>query len=189
MMKVHVKNPELVLLFGLDRQSPKGQKVIGVLEKLAIPYRMLSDKMLGETLGFVAELPGYEAAEQPYEGEDLAEEVLLMKGLKDSRMNLLLSSLREVQASIRLKAVVTNHNRDWRLYELFHELIEEHETIGAYNQLRQAYALACGRDMSALPEAERQEWSVLLLQAKALIESREPAKKSEYLKAAQRLAF
>lgn len=188
-MKARVKEAELVLLYGLEETPSKEQKITDILKKLAMPYRALDDRMLGETLGYAAGLEGYGSSGQPYEGESIKREALLMKGLSEKRLNQLLSSLREAGASVHLKAVITKHNRDWKLYDLFHELQEEHDTIEAYHQLRRAYAAGCARDISSLSEPQRQEWSALLAACRELLESREPVEKGVYQQAAQRLFF
>ena len=176
-MKAHIKNSELVLLYGLQEGSEKGETVRKILQRLRMPYRILSDEMLGETLGYVAGLPGFPASASPYTGEGLGEEVLLMSGLADQRLNELLAALREGQAPIRLKAVITPNNRGWKLFDLFHELIEEHETIGAFNRLRQTYAAAAERDVSGLSEEERAAWEQNLQKAYQILSSREPTEK------------
>ncbi len=188
-MKAHIKNSELVLLYGLQEGSEKGETVRKILQRLRMPYRILSDEMLGETLGYVAGLPGFPASASPYTGEGLGEEVLLMSGLADQRLNELLAALREGQAPIRLKAVITPNNRGWKLFDLFHELIEEHETIGAFNRLRQTYAAAAERDVSGLPEEERAAWEQNLQKAYQILSSREPTEKEVYQKAADTLVF
>ncbi len=188
-MKAHVKNSELVLLYGLQEDSEKGETVQKILKRLRMPCRILPDEMLGETLGYAAGLPGVSASASPYTGEGLGEEVLLMSGLSDSRLNELLAALREGRVSIRLKAVITPNNRGWKLFDLFRELIEEHETIGAFNRLRQAYAAASKRDVSGLPEEQRVAWEQNLKSAFQVLSSGEPAAKETYQQAADALLF
>lgn len=188
-MKAHVKNSELVLLYGLKENRAKEQTVQKVLQRLNMSCRILSEEMLGETLGFAAGIPGFKESSSPYMGDGFDEEVLIMSGLTDQRLNQLLTALRNEEASIRLKAVITPHNRGWKLCDLFGELVEEHETVGAFNRLRQAYALAKERDLSGLTQTEQSDWKQKLEKAYQILSSREPTKKEIYQQMAEALQF
>ena len=85
----------------------------------------------GETVGFLAGLPGFEAGTTA--GEEIPvipEEMLVMKQFSSRRLDELLLNLRKAGVPrIALKAVVTEQNAQWPFYSLYQELRKEHEAM------------------------------------------------------------
>jgi hypothetical protein len=137
---------ELVLLYRLDPSSEKGQKVREVLAQLQIRTKTLTEDMLGQTIGYLAEISGFPAGPAHPGAEPAAEatgEVLLMKDISDERIDQILRGFREKGVGpIALKACVTPHNQKWTLLELIHELSREHAVMQRYNQLHQSVQMA-----------------------------------------------
>lgn len=130
---------ELVLLYQLDPATEKGLRAREILSKLNIRVKTVQAEMLSHTIGHLAGLPGHKPAEQPYTGEAIPDEVMLMKDLSDSRIDRILKDFREGGVSrIALKAVVTPHNQGWTLLDLISELRSEHQIMERYSLLNQA---------------------------------------------------
>lgn len=69
------------------------------------------------------------SAEQPF-----TDELMLMHALTQEDFHTLLDTLRREGQSIRLKAVVTDHNRKWTAQRLHQELCAEEEAIRKWKQ-------------------------------------------------------
>ena len=103
------------------------------LDAQRVPYREAGGDMLGETVGYLAGLPGYEKATEPFPGEKSAESVMVFQGLSESRLNRVLKKLPAESADV-LKAVVTPSNRDWMLVQLISQLAGEREAFAKLEQ-------------------------------------------------------
>ena len=64
------------------------------------------------------------------------DEMLVMAGLGSESFHMLLDSLRQNGQSVRLKAVVTDHNRSWTALRLHDELEREEKAIAAIKKKR-----------------------------------------------------
>lgn len=153
-MKARIQSEELVLLYGLSEATEKGQKVLQALGEIGAPYRHIPLGHLNQTLGFAAGMAGYEKQEPLYDGPAPEGEALIMKGFSQERLNALLSSLQKRQVgTIARKAVVTEHNRGWKLLDLFGELEREHVLMSAYDTLYKLVQVAKSLDAAAFEAA------------------------------------
>lgn len=135
-MKALVRK-ELVLLYRLEQEKEKGAQIIGILEQFSIPYRQITEDMLGQTLGWCASEAGYNKLEEPYRGEPFPQEVMVFSGISGKRLEQLLAALKTIPAgSVALKAVVTPHNKSWPVCALFAELSKEHRMMGMLGSLK-----------------------------------------------------
>lgn len=122
---------ELVLLYRLGENTTKGKKLIQILTQMKIASKQISEEMLGETVGFLANLGGFEKSLQPYTEVIFEDECMIMRGFSSTRMDKLLMQMRNEALTIDLKASVTPYNRDWTLAKLIQELQHEHQKITA----------------------------------------------------------
>ena len=60
------------------------------------------------------------------EGEDITDECLIFSGIDGRSLDPILKMLREKEATVKLKAIVTAHNQSWNVGELIKELRREH---------------------------------------------------------------
>lgn len=123
---------ELVLLYGLKEDEPRGRAIRGILKKLNLPVKTITPDMLSQTVGWCAELPGFayrEVSAAP--GYLQTEEAMVLRGLTGKRLDALLKAMREENLNIALKAVVTAQNMSWELQQLLRELRREREAIRA----------------------------------------------------------
>ena len=118
---------ELVLYYTPEK-SDADRMLKGVLVRMGIRIRNLTPEQTGERVGALAGLSDFEqeAAECPV----IPEKMLILHGFGNQRLQELLAGLRKAKVPpIALKAMVTEHNADWTLYEPYQELLAEHEKM------------------------------------------------------------
>lgn len=90
--------------------------------------RPVAREELMQPVGYLAGVPGVEAASESYAGDEAHEEMLVMCGFMRSDLDRLLAGIRKSKLqSVKLKAMLTQHNALWSGLELFKELAQEHE--------------------------------------------------------------
>lgn len=130
-----------MLLYGFREEGGRLEAVVGALDALALPHRLLGEEDLERTLAQLAETQTSPVGEP--QGEPRGE-LLLMKGLGGERIDALLAALLEVGPPIARKAVYTPTNSRWTLGALFEELTRESRMMAAYQRLRRGVARAKG---------------------------------------------
>lgn len=121
---------ETVLYYSPEKQA-YAAKLKGVMVQLGIRIRNITPDQAGEKVGYLAGIPGYEAA-QAAPVPEIPEEMLVLKDFTGPRMEQLLQMLRRAGVPrIALKAVLTETNVDWTFYELYQEIRKEHEFMKA----------------------------------------------------------
>lgn len=113
-----------------NTKSPeKANLVKEVLMRLDIRIREVASGQVGETVGYLAGAEGFEL--QGTQGWEqflpiIKDEVLILHNFTQEQLDALLYELRRVNASVALKAVVTQSNCSWPFWKLYEELQEEH---------------------------------------------------------------
>lgn len=156
-------------------------KMKSVLVRMGVRIRNISGEQVMETVGYLAGLPGFEAAgtaggpaeaysvsgaaEPAKTGSEAAgaamplpeipEQVMVLKNFSGRRIDELLAGLRKAGVpKIELKAVLTESNSKWTFYQLYQELVEEHKAMmGEAGQ-------ADDDDRTSGPEAEGENGAV-----------------------------
>ena len=125
---------ELVLYYnpGTPETKKHVTRLKGVLVQMGVRIRSVQPEQVGETVGYLAGIAGFEAQE-PAEGKDLPvleREMLVLKDFSGRRLDELLLNLRRAGVPrIHLKAVLTEHNSKWSFCRLYEELAAEHQTM------------------------------------------------------------
>ena len=120
-----------LLLFNI--QDPEKKTAIRLTAlRLGLRCREILPERQGETLE--ALLSGEAANPAQPEGESFADELMLMHALTQAEFHELLDTMRREGKSIRLKAVVTEHNRKWTAQRLHRELCAEEEAMKRWKQ-------------------------------------------------------
>ena len=117
---------ETVLLY-LHENGEREKKIKGLLVRLGIRIKAVTEQMQGQTVGYLLSYPDF--TEQVDEGSQISfeEDLMVLKGFSRERMNELLDGFKKLGIQkINLKAVVTEHNLNWKLRDLYNELKEEH---------------------------------------------------------------
>lgn len=118
-------------LYNLDADSEKGACVRAALEGMGVPVRTIHPDRLGDAVGAFANMPGFRRGAKPFDGQAPDFEFMLVCGLSSAQLNSVLAALREADAQIGCKAMVTQHNRMWPLATLMAEIAREHDAIAA----------------------------------------------------------
>ena len=127
-----------LLLFNIDGEKQTAIRLTAL--RLGIPCRDIPPSMQGytieELLTGVTEPAALESA------EPFTEELLLMHDLAQADFHELLDVLRREGQTVRLKAVVTGHNRRWTPLQLCRALQAEDEAMRrrAMQQRKQQHA-------------------------------------------------
>ena len=120
---------ELVLYYTPEK-SDADRLLKGVLVRMGVRIRNLTPEQTGEKVGALAGLPGFAEQENEAEAPVIPEKLLVLHGFGQQRLQGLLAALRKAKVPpIPLKAMVTEHNADWTLYQLYQEIRAEHEKM------------------------------------------------------------
>ena len=120
-----------LLLFNM--QDPEKNTAIRLTAlRLGLLCREIPPERQGETLE--ALLAGEAADNALAERDAFTDELLLMHALPQAEFHELLDTLRREGQSIRLKAVVTEHNKKWTAGRRHHELCAEEEAMERWKQ-------------------------------------------------------
>ncbi len=126
-----------MVLYYTPQQSPKVTKLKGVLVRMGVRIKNITPDQVGQKVGYLAGLEGYEAEETDPDVvlPVIGEEVLVMHRFTSRRIDELLLNLRKAGVSkIELKAIVTESNCPWSFYQLYEELKEEHAKMQGTGQ-------------------------------------------------------
>lgn len=130
---------EIVLYYAPDSSAYVGL-IKGVLVQMGIKIKNLTPGRWGRRIGFLAGMEGFEDdPEKEHNTESgldlpwaIKEELLVLCGFSDEKLDELLEKLKNagVPGTV-LKAVVTEVNARWTVYELYGHLLEERRQIEA----------------------------------------------------------
>ena len=124
-----------LLLFNIQDLEKKTAIRLTAL-RLGLLCREIPPERQGETLE--ALLAGEAADTAPAERDAFTDELLLMHALSQTEFHELLDTLRREGQSVRLKAVVTEHNRKWTAQRLHRELCAEEQAMQRWKQQTQS---------------------------------------------------
>lgn len=117
---------EQILAFGCEGIAP-------LLQQTFAPRRMAVKAVpredCAQTIGALAGAAGFARTEEVYDGEALAEPMLVFCGFYGNRMNEALGAMRRTGLRIPCKAMLTAENRGWKPAALLAELRREHEAM------------------------------------------------------------
>ena len=118
-----------VVLYNLDQDSSRGARLRSILTDLNIPVQEMTYAHLNETVGYLAGLDGYEAAEGAYDGKEYSTEFMLLCNLPETLLDRFLDAMQDNGLRIDHKAVVTAYNQNSCYYELMEEIANEHDVF------------------------------------------------------------
>ncbi|MFQ8689532.1 MAG: DUF3783 domain-containing protein [Blautia sp.] len=118
------------VLYYTPKKNRHTNKLKAVLIQMGIRIRNVTPDQFGQKVGYLAGMEGYGDASIQEGDIDIPQEILVMKGFSERRMDELLLRLRKRGIPrISLKAVVTDTNADWSFYQLYREISEEHRQM------------------------------------------------------------
>lgn len=161
---------EKAMLYRLDTGTEKGDGIRRILRGMSVAIMELTPEMLVQTVGACAGISGFPRTAARYDGPEPEDDVLIMVGFSDKRINQLLGAIRTAGLPrIGLMATVTDHNRSWTLQHLIGELASERLIMGAWMSLQQAAKAAEAQPATPDPELAR-----ALAAARVILDSEEP---------------
>ena len=114
-----------ILLFNIT--DPEKRTAIRLTAlRLGLAWRDIAPEAQWQTLEILLQGDGAPASA---DGEAFSEELLVMEALSGEQFHGLLDTLRREGQNVRLKAVVTEHNRQWTAQRLYRELRAEAEAM------------------------------------------------------------
>ena len=120
---------EIIFLYNIP-DDESGKKLKGVCFRMGIRVREITPDQFHHPLGYLAGLPGFEAAQNSTVNRTFSEAMLVMKQFTSKRMDELFRQWRKSGVPrIPLKAVMTSQNAQWDSVTLYEELSREHQAM------------------------------------------------------------
>ncbi len=120
--------------------APKPGMMKSVLVRMGVRIKNVTEEQLGETIGTLLGIPEIKSEKEREDGSKherkgpLEEQILVLYRFSENRLDQLLYGLRKAGVpKIELKAVVTEQNSQWTMYELYEELKKEREALTGAN--------------------------------------------------------
>lgn len=115
---------KMILLYSYPNEIHK--KIADICLACEIECKKIPKKRFLQTIGNHTGAPGNEGTGEIYEGNDLAEPVMLIAGMSGGELDRILDTLKNLGVpSVGVKAVVTSHNISWTILDLYEELVRE----------------------------------------------------------------
>lgn len=115
---------KMILLYSYPNEIHK--KIADICLACEIECKKIPKKRFLQTIGNHTGAPGHEGTGEIYEGNDLAEPVMLLAGMSGGELDRILDTLKDLGVpSVGVKAVVTSHNISWTILDLYEELTRE----------------------------------------------------------------
>ena len=126
-----------MVLYHAPGQMAHTSLLKGVLVQMGVKIRNLTPDRCGKRIGFLVGMEGYEDSPETDDSQEIngtgqqadaqfasmTEELLVLSGFTDGRLNELLGRMKRAGVpKIKLKAIVTETNADWTVYELYRQL-------------------------------------------------------------------
>lgn len=129
---------ETVLYYAPENTAHAGL-LKGVLVQMGIKIKNLTPTRCGKKIGFLAGIDGFldDMAQKGQQAlqEPIKEELMILCSFTDEKLDELLAKLKKAGIPrAGLKAVVTETNAQWTVYELYSNLLEERRQMegGSY---------------------------------------------------------
>lgn len=119
---------KMILLYSYPNDINK--KISDICLACEIECKKIPKKRFLQTIGNHTGAPGHESTGEIYEGNALAEPVMLLAGMSGRELDSILDTFKNLGVpSVGFKAIVTNHNINWTILDLYEELAREREAI------------------------------------------------------------
>ena len=132
---------EETVLYYAPEQTAHASSLKGVLAQMGVRILNLTPGRCGKKIGFLVGMEGFEdmpeadglpetavtVQQAAMRTESMTEELLVLNGFSEERLEELLERLKNAGVpKIGLKAIVTETNAHWTVYELYRQLQTEH---------------------------------------------------------------
>ncbi len=111
-------------IIGINISSQKRDVISEIAKSENAEAEFFGSEVSAQQVGYLCGFKGFVRSEK--EGEDITDECLIFSGIDGRSLDPILKKLREKEATVKLKAMVTMHNQKWKVGELIKELRREH---------------------------------------------------------------
>lgn len=119
---------QLVLLYNFDRLRLKA--VRKALAPLRVMIKTVPKEQFSQPVGYVAGIDGILPSDEKGSGESFTDEMLVMYGFGNDKIDLLISLLKQCPGgTVELKAVITPSNVYWNSTRLYKEIKADHDAM------------------------------------------------------------
>lgn len=120
-----------MILYYTPGDKPHAPILRGVAVQMGIKIKNLTPERCIQRIGYLVRMEGIEKREVSANFQKYApamdEEMLVLAGFTEERLDELLANLKKAGVpKINLKAIVTETNAQWTVYQLYEQLREEH---------------------------------------------------------------
>lgn len=123
-----VNRNEVILLYNLDNQRGKNIKLLSM--RMGIRIKSVTKDKYLEPIGLLAGIKEVESNGLIYEENGFQEEMVILKGFTDYRLDEFLRAMRRNDIdTVALKAIITDHNQEWNSLVLYEEIKKENERL------------------------------------------------------------
>ena len=126
--KQHAKQP-LVLLYGVDVTTSRGQAIIDSINNCALCYQMVAPNQLDQQVGALAHMPGHRLHDSDYHDVVPQGECMVLCNVGHKQADTLVRCMRDNDCVIDAKAMLTNTNRGWSFVRLVTQITREHLSV------------------------------------------------------------
>lgn len=129
------KAKEMILLYNI-KNKPFTPKLKSILLRLGIRIKVVDPSHYNQPISSLlsGSTPQSSAASDLINDTTLFDdEMMVMAGLTNARLDVFLAALRKEGIRIPLKAILTPHNSNWTSIQLHDELVLEHEKMQELN--------------------------------------------------------
>ncbi|WP_456029791.1 DUF3783 domain-containing protein [Ruminococcus sp.] len=123
-MKSRIRSVIPKKIIGININSQKRDIIEDIAKSENAEAVFFGNEIMGQQVGYLCGFKGFEKAEKV--GEKITDECLIFSGIDGRSLDPILKKLREKEATVKLKAMVTVHNQKWKVGELIKELRREH---------------------------------------------------------------
>ena len=122
-MKSRIRSAIPKKIIGINISSQKRDIIEDIAKSENAEAVFFDNEIMGQQVGYLCGFKGFVRSEK--EGEDITDECLIFSGIDGRSLDPILKKLREKEATVKLKAMVTMHNQKWNVGELIKELRRE----------------------------------------------------------------
>lgn len=149
--------------------TDKRKAVEHILHSLPFSYQIFQQQDLGQRIGALMQIEGY-SLDANASNQQATTELMLFQELSDEQIQSISQTLKDAQAHVACKAVVTIHNKDWILSDLLKEIAEEHAYFTLYDEAKQLILEFSSLQEDAYTMESWNDYQQAILQAYVLLQ-------------------
>ena len=142
-----------IVYYGIE-DPDRRDTLLRVAKSMDIETRAVEEDEIGELVGYLAGLEGYEKTRKT--AEPIQEEMLLFVSLSSEALQNMLLALRKEGEIFPHKAALTETSKDWTFAYLLHHIQRENAVVNAWSQMLPLVKEALKKQEDA-PSKEREE--------------------------------